>query len=66
MQFADNAGPDQPARMQALINLTESMDTVVYFDEQRMLRSECSDAHTDLDLRYPHIASESFSCVGIK
>ena len=44
--------------------LTESMDTVVYVDEQRMLRSGCIDAHADLDCHcsqkhkgsFPHIA----------
>ena len=34
MQFADKTGP-------ACCPLTESMDTVVYVDEQRMLRSVC-------------------------
>ena len=41
MKFADNEGPDQPAHKadQGLHGpLTESMDTVVYADEQR-----CSD-----------------------
>ena len=42
MNFADTAGQDQ---------LTEAMDTVVYVFEQRMSRSDCMDAHTDLDLR---------------
>ena len=31
--------------------LTETMDTVVYFDEQRMLRLDCRNAHPDQDLR---------------
>ena len=35
--------------------LTESMDTVVYVDEQRMSRSDCMDAHAELDLRYSHV-----------
>ena len=62
MLFADNAGPDQPAHLltQADLGLrcplTESMDTVVYVDEQRMIRSDCTDAHADLDLRCPQIA----------
>ena len=30
--------------------LTESMDTVVYVNEQTMLRSDCMHAHADLDL----------------
>ena len=35
--------------------LTESINTVVYVDEQRMLRSDYTDAHTDLDLHGPKI-----------
>ena len=34
---------------------TESMDMVAYVDEQQMLRSDCMDAHADLDLRYLQI-----------
>ena len=34
--------------------LKESMDTVVYDDEQRMPRSDCMDAHVDLDLPCLH------------
>ena len=30
--------------------LTESVDTVVYVDEQKMPRPDCTDAHADLDL----------------
>ena len=30
--------------------LTESMDSVVYIDKQRMSRSDCTDGHADLDL----------------
>ena len=30
--------------------LTEGMDTVVYVDEQRMSRSDCSGAHSHLDI----------------
>ena len=33
--------------------LTESMNTVVYVDRQKMPRLDCSDAHADLDLRCP-------------
>ena len=43
--------------------LTESMDTVVYVDEQRMLRSDCIDAHADLDLCCLQIALGPFLCV---
>ena len=39
MQFADNAGPDQPVHSRPL---TESVDTVEYVDEQRMYRSDCT------------------------
>ena len=59
MLFADNAGPDLGMRCP----VTESMDTVVYVDKQKMLRSDCMDAHTDLDLRYPQMAKGPFSCV---
>ena len=49
MQFVDNAGPDQVD--QGLhCPLTQSMDGVVYVNEQRMLRSDCMDAHVGLDL----------------
>ena len=38
------------------------MDIVVYVDENRMLRSDCTDVHTDLDfVRKMHKAI--FSCV---
>ena len=39
------------------------MDTVVYVDEQKMPRLDCTDSHADLDLRCLHIALGSFSCV---
>ena len=55
MQFTDNAGPDQPAHTQADLGLRfpdwRIKDTIVYVDEQRMLRSDCTDAHAHLDLR---------------
>ena len=51
MPFADNTGPDP---------LTESMDTVVYVNKQRMLKSDCTYAHTDLDLHCPQIAYGPF------
>ena len=35
--------------------LIASMDTASYVDEQRMLRSDCTDVHADLDLRCSHI-----------
>ena len=36
--------------------LIEVVDTVVYVNEQRMSRSDCTDVHTHLDLRCSHIA----------
>ena len=41
MQFADNAGPDQPVYLPTLIrvyvsHLHKSMDIVVYVDEQNV------------------------------
>ena len=38
MQLADNAGPDAQADRGLHCPLTESMDTVVYVDEQRISR----------------------------
>ena len=63
MQSANNAGPDQPARMRRLIGafVVRLMDAVVYFDEQRMFRSDCTDAHAHLDLRCSHITRAFFS-----
>ena len=45
--------------------LTESVDTVVSVDEKRMLRSDCTHAHANLDLhvRCSHIVQGPFSCV---
>ena len=61
MQFADNAGPDQPAHnAQADLGLpcllTESMDTIVYVEKQRICRSGSMNAHAHLDLRCLHMA----------
>ena len=36
--------------------LTESGDNVVYVDEQKVPRLDCTDAHVDLDQRCPQIA----------
>ena len=36
--------------------LTESMDNVVYVDEQRRPWSDCADAQSDLGLRCSHMA----------
>ena len=36
--------------------LTESMDTIVYVDEQRLFRSDYVDAHDHLDLHCSHMA----------
>ena len=46
MQTSYNADPDQPV-------LTESVDTVVYVDGQKMPRLDSTDAHADLDLSCP-------------
>ena len=65
MQFADNAGPDQSAHKRRLIcafvfPLTDSVDTVVYIDEQNMPRLDCTDAHAGLDLRCLQIFTRAF------
>ena len=49
MQFSDNKGPDQPAHR---CPPTESVDTVVYVDDQKKPRLFCTDVHADLGLRY--------------
>ena len=36
--------------------LIKSVDTVVYIYEQMMLRSDCTDAHAELDSRMSHMA----------
>ena len=36
------------------------MGAVLYVDEQRMLRSDCTDAHGDLDLRFPQSITAFF------
>ena len=55
MQFADSAGPDPCAFVQTdqglYCPLTESLNIVVYVDEQRMSRSDCTGAHAHLDCR---------------
>ena len=38
------------------------MDTLVYADNQRMLRSDCMDGHADLDLHCLQIALVLFLC----
>ena len=38
----------------------ESMDTVVYVDKQRMLRSDCTDVHVDLYLHCLQTAKQAF------
>ena len=42
-----------------VIRVTESVDTVVYINEQKMLRL---DVHADLDLRCAQMHKDSFSC----
>ena len=53
MQFAGNAGSDQPAHLRKLIRAfvvsLQSTDTVEQVDEQRKLKSDCTDAHAYLD-----------------
>ena len=48
MLFADNVGPDQPAQAQADQGLrcpdTESVDTEIYVDEEKVPRIDCTDA----------------------
>ena len=46
MQFADNARPDHGLHCP----LTMTIYVAVYIDEQRMLKSDCTDAPADLDL----------------
>ena len=41
------------------------MDTVVYVDEQRMLKSDGTHAHADLDLHCPQNALGPFRALGI-
>ena len=54
MQFAGNTDPDQPVHLQADQDFhclfTDSMDIVVYVEDQRMSRSDCTDVHIHLDL----------------
>ena len=60
MKFAVNAGPDQPMHAQVALvlhcPLTESVDTIVYVDEQKMPRVVCTDVQADLQLCCPQIA----------
>ena len=55
-QSVDNGGPDVQAGLGLCCPFTESMDTVVYVNEQRMSRSDCIDAQADLDLGCLQIA----------
>ena len=45
--------------------LTESGDSVVYVDEQKMPRLDCTDAHADLDLCFPKMHKGPFRALGI-
>ena len=38
--------------------LIESMNTVVYVDKQRKARSDCTDAHADVNLCCSHMTQE--------
>ena len=57
MQFADKAGPDQPAHLCSLIEAyvaslkKSSLESAVFVYENRMFRSDCTDTHSQLDLR---------------
>ena len=60
MQFAGNAGPDQPdqADLGLRFPLRESVNTVVYVDEERTPGSDCKDckdSHALLGLCSSHI-----------
>ena len=60
MQFANNEG-DQGLRCP----LSESMGDVVYVNKQRMLRSDCMNAHADLDVHCPQMYKGLFHALGI-
>ena len=49
MQFADNAGPDQPAHSQ-------NLGIVVCVDAEKMSRSDGMGVHANLDIRCSHKA----------
>ena len=63
MQFADNAGPDQPAQMCRLILAFIVCIQNGLLREQRMSRLDCIDAPTHLDHCYSHVALGSLSHV---
>ena len=50
MQFADNAGPDQPALMRRLIRafVARLQNQMCSICRQRLLRSNCKDKHAHL------------------
>ena len=52
MRFAYNADQDQPT-----LDCPLTMGTAVYVEEQRILRSDCTNTHADLDLRCPYSES---------
>ena len=54
-RFADSVDPDQPAR-ELRCPLTESMDPVVFVDEERMSRSDCRNTHARLGFRCSYMA----------
>ena len=60
-QTADNADSDQPALIWAFVVRLQSVDTVVYVDEQKMPRLVCTDVHADLDLRCPQKCTRAHS-----
>ena len=72
IQFAYKAGPEKLA--QADLNLrcplTESMDSVVYVDEQKHSRSDCINAHAHLDIccwhePFSHVEHQLLFCSSI-
>ena len=58
MQFADNAGPDQPA-----YRINGHCSTVIHVDKKKLLRSDCLDAYTHLDLGSSHMVQGPFSYI---
>ena len=61
MQFADNAGPDQPAHLRRLISafVARLRNQWMYVDEQKISRSDCMDAHAHANLD-PHCSYVAF------
>ena len=61
MQFADKTVfAFVQAELGLCCSLTESVDTVVYVNKQKMSKLDCTDAHVHLDLPCPQIAQVPF------